>query len=266
MLRLMLWLLLLVGSLPVRAQVRLPILPDSLRPKGPLAGIQSPMVRTVVAVAPPVALLTYGILIRNNPPKLLASRHELREEVREHFADFETTADDYTRHVPTAAVFGLSLAGVPARHGLLDRAALFTASSLVSTGITSFLKRRVKDPRPYDPTELSSFPSYHTTQAFTGATVLAEEYGGHSGWIMAGGYGVATATGAMRVLNDRHWVTDVAVGAAIGILSTEAVYAVYPLVKRAIFGPGKKKASRAMVVPVAPVGTRLGAALTWMLR
>lgn len=70
----------------------------------------------------------------------------------------------------------------------------------------------------------TSFPSYHTTQAFIGATVLAEEYGGRrgGGWIMAGGFTLATATGAMRLLNNRHWSSDVLAGAGIGILSTES--------------------------------------------
>ena len=39
------------------------------------------------------------------------------------------------------------------------------------------------------------------------------------------GYGVATATGVMRVLNNRHWVSDVMSGAGIGIMSTELGYA-----------------------------------------
>ena len=38
------------------------------------------------------------------------------------------------------------------------------------------------------------------------------------------GYGVATATGVMRILNNRHWISDVMSGAGIGILSTELGY------------------------------------------
>jgi hypothetical protein len=40
------------------------------------------------------------------------------------------------------------------------------------------------------------------------------------------GYGVAAATGVMRVLNNRHWVSDVMSGAGIGIMSTELGYAI----------------------------------------
>jgi hypothetical protein len=43
------------------------------------------------------------------------------------------------------------------------------------------------------------------------------------------GYGVATATGVMRVLNNRHWISDVMSGAGIGIMSTELGYALCDL-------------------------------------
>ena len=56
--------------------------------------------------------------------------------------------------------------------------------------------------------------------------MLHKEYGlTRSPWWSVAGYGVATATGVMRVLNNRHWVSDVMSGAGIGILSTELGYA-----------------------------------------
>ena len=39
-----------------------------------------------------------------------------------------------------------------------------------------------------------------------------------SPWYAVGGYAVATFTGVMRVLNNRHWISDVLSGAGIGIL------------------------------------------------
>jgi len=39
-----------------------------------------------------------------------------------------------------------------------------------------------------------------------------------------GGYTIATLTGFMRVLNNRHWISDVLVGAGIGILSADLGY------------------------------------------
>ena len=59
---------------------------------------------------------------------------------------------------------------------------------------------------------------------------MHKEYGlTRSPWFSVAGYGVATATGVMRVLNNRHWVSDVMSGAGIGIISTELGYALCDL-------------------------------------
>jgi membrane-associated phospholipid phosphatase len=42
---------------------------------------------------------------------------------------------------------------------------------------------------------------------------------------------VATGTGFFRMYNDRHWLTDVAAGAGIGILCTKTAYWLYPKCK-----------------------------------
>jgi membrane-associated phospholipid phosphatase len=59
----------------------------------------------------------------------------------------------------------------------------------------------------------SSFPSSHTTQAFAVATVLADRYGLGVG---AAAYTLATAVGAARIIQERHWASDVVAGAALG--------------------------------------------------
>ena len=57
------------------------------------------------------------------------------------------------------------------------------------------------------------------------ATMLHKEYGTtRSPWYSIGGYTVATATAVSRMLNNKHWLSDVMVGAGIGILSTEVGY------------------------------------------
>ena len=56
------------------------------------------------------------------------------------------------------------------------------------------------------------------------ATMFHKEYGVRSPWYSIGAYTVATATSVSRLLNNRHWVSDVMVGAGIGILSTELGY------------------------------------------
>jgi membrane-associated phospholipid phosphatase len=69
-----------------------------------------------------------------------------------------------------------------------------------------------------------SFPSGHTAQAFMAATWLHKEYGHKSVWYSIAGYTMATAVGTCRMMSNRHWASDVLVGAGIGVLSTNMVY------------------------------------------
>ena len=122
----------------------------------------------------------------------------------------------------------------------------------------SYPKRLPKKLRP-DNTTFDSFPSGHTANAFLGATILAKEYSNESILIPIAGYSVATATGVLRILNNRHWTSDVLVGAGVGILSGEVAYLIYPWVKEKI---GKK--SRKNNISLMPTynGITIGGSLT----
>jgi len=65
-----------------------------------------------------------------------------------------------------------------------------------------------------------SFPSGHTSATFATATVLQEHYGWKVGVPF---YALATYTAAERVMNDKHWASDVAFGAVVGVLSGRTV-------------------------------------------
>jgi len=60
-----------------------------------------------------------------------------------------------------------------------------------------------------------SFPSGHTTVAFAFSTVLAEYF--DSPWSRIGFYGLAGLAATERIINNEHWLTDVILGALIGI-------------------------------------------------
>lgn len=85
------------------------------------------------------------------------------------------------------------------------------------------LKQTTNVERP-DGSNKHSFPSGHTATAFMTATMFTKEYGHKSPWVGVGAYSVATATGLMRMANNKHWLSDVLTGAGIGILSTEVGY------------------------------------------
>jgi hypothetical protein len=59
-----------------------------------------------------------------------------------------------------------------------------------------------------------SFPSGHSTEAFTLATVIAEHY--DAIWVKFGSFGIASMVGYARLNNNSHWASDVLAGAAIG--------------------------------------------------
>ena len=139
--------------------------------------------------------------------------------------DFKTGIDDYTQFFGPAMVVGLKLGGVEGRS---DWGRLLASAGLsygIMAGFVNGIKYTAKEMRP-DGSTANSWPSGHTATSFVGATLLHKEYGlTRSPWYSVAGYGVATATGVMRVLNNRHWVSDVMSGAGIGILSTELGYA-----------------------------------------
>ena len=142
---------------------------------------------------------------------------------------FKTGIDDYTQFFGPAAVVGLKLGGYEGRS---DWPRLL-ASAGMGYGIMALLvntiKYTAKEMRP-DGSTANSWPSGHTATAFVGATLLHKEYGlTRSPWFSVAGYGVATATGVMRVLNNRHWISDVLSGAGLGILSGELGYAICDL-------------------------------------
>ncbi len=110
----------------------------------------------------------------------------------------------------------------------------FAFHSILLSGATTFLvKSIVGRARPYKElgagnfehftidNDFSSYPSGHTTIAFALATVLADRI--ESNWATPLLYGFAASTGIARIYKDKHWLSDVILGAAIGTISAKAV-------------------------------------------
>jgi len=143
--------------------------------------------------------------------------------------DFKTGIDDYTQFFGPAMVVGLKLGGYEGRSDWPRLLASAGMSYAIMAGFVNGIKYTAKEMRP-DGSTANSWPSGHTATSFVGATLLHKEYGlTRSPWWSVAGYGVATATGVMRVLNNRHWISDVMSGAGIGIMSTELGYALCDL-------------------------------------
>ena len=84
----------------------------------------------------------------------------------------------------------------------------------------------------------SSFPSGHTTAAFSAATVFAQEYKDQT-LIPVIAYTAATLVGLSRVSQNAHWATDVFAGAALGYVTGKQVVNNYHRYAR--LKAGKKK-------------------------
>ncbi len=182
---------------------------------------KNPVLRKVPV---PITLITLGLLTLDEDE--FVNRFHILEEKNENAAFYNSHIDDYFQYLPIAAVYGLNIGGVKGKNPIGEETFLLLKSELVMSAVVYTLKNTTHVPRP-DNSTYNSFPSGHTAQAFVAATFLHKEYGHRSIWYSIGGYATATTVGVMRVMGNRHWLSDVLVGAGIGILSTELVYATH---------------------------------------
>ncbi len=71
--------------------------------------------------------------------------------------------------------------------------------------------------------EFHAFPSGHSTQSFALATTLYGELRDEAPWLPFVLYPGATWVAITRVQDERHWITDVVAGAALGVLSANVI-------------------------------------------
>ncbi len=91
-------------------------------------------------------------------------------------------------------------------------------SQLMSQGLTMVAKQAVRRHRPEG--SGYAFPSGHTTVSFASATVLQR----HFGWrVGAPAYALASYVAMSRVQMQRHYLSDVAFGAALGIAAGHSI-------------------------------------------
>src|SRR5688572_11092490 len=91
-------------------------------------------------------------------------------------------------------------------------------AQIVTQSMTAAIKMSVRRTRP-DGTQYS-FPSGHSSVTFATATVLQRNLGWKVG---LPAYGLATFVAASRVQDKRHFLSDVAFGAALGIVGGRSV-------------------------------------------
>ena len=137
--------------------------------------------------------------------------------------NFHYKYDDYLQYAPAALMLGLKACGVEGQTPWVPMLVADACSAGIMAIAVNGIKYTVGRLRP-DGSRYNSFPSGHTATAFLTATLLHKEYGHLSPWYSIGGYTAAAITGVSRILNNRHWLSDVMTGAAIGIGSVHLDY------------------------------------------
>lgn len=192
----------------------------------------------------PAAFISYGVASLAIP-NLKNLNSSTQFEISEHKPD-HIRLDNYTKFAPGVLVYGLNAFGVKSKHNFRDRSIIYGTSLLITSAITLPLKHMTKEERP-DGSNNLSFPSEHTAFAFASAQFMYREYKDSNFLLGISGYSFAVFTGVYRMLNDKHWFSDVVAGAGFGILSTEVSYWLYPKLNQLL--SGKNGHSQTMVIP-----------------
>src|SRR5213593_1726986 len=140
-------------------------------------------------------------------------------------------ADDVALLGNAGVLFGLNVGAIAIGEGLkeatgnsklLDAALVATEAQLLTAAFTEGIAYGTARARPgqsNDPGQWfsrwgrDSFPSNHTSQTFAVAAVIEDRFGLGPGIVA---YGLAGMVGAARLVQDKHWASDVAGGAALG--------------------------------------------------
>jgi hypothetical protein len=191
----------------------------------------------------PASFITLSVVMNNSH-----FEKQLTENIRNKVGhDYHFPIDDYTQYVPIVQMYLADVLGVPAKNHWFDQSKYLFLSNLLSATVTHSIKRLVDKERPYGGPH--SYPSGHTTLAFTNAAVLHHEFRDTAPLLAWSGYLLATTTGVFRIINHKHWMSDVLAGAGIGILATELVYYFEPFRN---FNPIKKWKQTTLIPQLGP--------------
>jgi membrane-associated phospholipid phosphatase len=170
----------------------------------------------------------------------IGAAHQFDAKVRDHFATGSKATlnggedkDSLRDAAPTAALLagtGIYAAFIRDSDGYRETWALLEAGVFSGTTaeVLGLAGGRERPDATTSPNQWrqggDSFPSLHVSTAFAIGTVFAESGNDEYRWIRRIiGYGVAGATGYVRVNENVHWLSDTVAGAALGIATARFV-------------------------------------------
>ncbi|MBK7128470.1 MAG: phosphatase PAP2 family protein [Crocinitomicaceae bacterium] len=169
-----------------------------------------------------------------------SSKYGLQKLIRDPFNGFHTELEDYTQYAPIVMMYTADLFKVPAKNSVWNQTKYLVFSEIGTSAIVHLLKNTLKVQRP-NSWSLNSYPSGHTSQAFVASQVLFNEYRETAPVLAYSGFAFSISTGMLRIVNNRHWLPDVLLGAGIAMLVTNTIYYFEPLKKWNPFKNKKRK-------------------------
>ena len=118
-----------------------------------------------------------------------------------------------------ASIATLAIGKMTGSPRVSDVAGKVLRAQIVAQTVTGVIKQTAQRNRP-DGSDMRSFPSGHTSVSFASATVLQRELGWKVG---VPAYAVASYVAMARIEKQKHFLSDVAFGAAVGILAGRTV-------------------------------------------
>jgi hypothetical protein len=196
----------------------------------------------------PVALITTGALLLNT-----ALNKDLQSNANRFFgADFQTSADNFIQFAPVAQIYLGKTFGFQPKNDFQHQTINIIVANVIM-GTVVFATKNISNQERPDHSDNLSFPSGHTALAFTNAALLYYEYKDSNLWYASSGFLFATATGVLRIANNKHYTSDVLAGAGIGLASGLIVSYWNPFKSMSF---GKKKKTTAFIYP--QIGSQIG--------
>ena len=178
--------------------------------------------KLVRATAVPALLIGYGASTINGHG--LYSSYQARRDIHRLVGPGRhTRIDDHLQFAPYLELGVVLLAGVESRNDRLNLALVIAKGEVLMLASVYSLKALTRITRP-DGSAANAFPSGHTAQAFLAASIVHTELRDRSQWYGVGAYAIASSVGILRMVNDRHWQSDIVAGAGVGILSAHLAY------------------------------------------
>jgi membrane-associated phospholipid phosphatase len=158
----------------------------------------------------------------------------LRDELQTHRTNFKDDVSGVFRQMGEPEIYGtiglgtLTVGVITGNDRITRAGGRISGGLLIAAATTTFLKHATGRGRPSHFSDAhrfrpfsgrDSWPSGHATMAFALAASVSDEI--HSTPVTVTLYSAATLTGWSRMNDNRHWLSDVLAGAAVGIISAK---------------------------------------------